>query len=156
MPLEPRVAKIVRLMNALDRRAEGTTMAQRRASSAAIARRGAVLVMPRGPEPAEQRDLLVPVDGGQIVVRLYVPHGARPAPLHVFLHGGGWCVGTLDERDARCRAISASGTSGPRRTSSSIYLPRPSNDIGRYCPSGRPATGIRRISASRRLRAIRC
>ena len=107
MPLEPRVAKIVRLMNALDRRAEGSTMAQRRASSAAIARRGAVLVMPRGPEPAEQRDLLVPVDGGQIVVRLYVPHGARPAPLHVFLHGGGWCVGTLDERDARCRAISA-------------------------------------------------
>lgn len=107
MPLEPRVAKIVKLMNALDRRSAETSMADRRASSAAIARRGAFLVMSKGPEPASQRDILVPVDGGQIIVRLYVPHGARPAPLHVFLHGGGWCIGTLDERDARCRAISS-------------------------------------------------
>jgi acetyl esterase len=107
VPLEPRVAKIVKLMNALDRRPDGSTMAQRRAASAALARRGAALVMPKGPAPAEQRDILVPVAGGQIVVRLYVPHGPRPAPLHVFLHGGGWCIGTLDERDPRCRAISA-------------------------------------------------
>jgi acetyl esterase len=107
MPLEPRVAKIVKLMNALDRRPAQATMADRRAASAAIARRGGFLVMPKGPEPAEQRDLLVPVDGGQIVVRLYLPHGRRPAPIHVFLHGGGWCIGTLDERDARCRMISA-------------------------------------------------
>jgi acetyl esterase len=107
MPLEPRVAKIVKLMNTLDRRSDDAPMAQRRSSSAAIARRGAFLVMPKGPEPAAQRDISVPVDGGQITVRLYVPHGGRPAPLHVFLHGGGWCVGTLDERDARCRAISS-------------------------------------------------
>ncbi len=107
MPLEPRVAKIVKLMTTLDRRPTDATMAERRASSAAIAKRGKLLVMPAGPEPAEQRDLMVPVAGGQIVVRLYVPHGAGPAPLYVFLHGGGWCVGTLDERDPRCRAISA-------------------------------------------------
>ena len=107
MPLEPRVAKIVKLMNALDRRPDGATMAQRREASAALARRGAFLVMPKGPEPAEQRDITVPVAGGAIVVRLYVPHGARPAPLHLFLHGGGWCIGTLDERAARCRAIAS-------------------------------------------------
>ncbi|MCU1369067.1 MAG: hypothetical protein JWO77_261 [Ilumatobacteraceae bacterium] len=107
MPLEPRVAKIVKLMNALDRGPAEATMAQRRASSAAIARRGGPLVMARGPAPAQQRDLAVPVDGGQITVRLYLPHGGRPAPLHVFLHGGGWCLGTLDERDARCRMISS-------------------------------------------------
>lgn len=107
MTLEPRVAKIVKLMNVLDRRPADATMAQRRASSAAIAARGAWIVMPAGPEPAAQRDLLVPVQGGQIVVRLYEAHGAGPHPLHVFLHGGGWCVGTLDERDARCREIAA-------------------------------------------------
>jgi acetyl esterase len=28
----------------------------------------------------------------------------------VFLHGGGWCVGTLEERDPRCREISAGAT----------------------------------------------
>jgi acetyl esterase len=107
MPLEPRVAKIVKLMNALDRRGEQVSMAERRASSAAIARKGAFLVMAKGPEPAVQRDLQVPVDGGRITVRLYLPHGGRKAPLHVFLHGGGWCLGTLDERDARCRTISS-------------------------------------------------
>ena len=107
MPLEPRVAKIVKLMNALDRRPAGATMAQRREASAAIARKGGFLVMAKGPQAAEERDITVPVAGGQIVVRLYVPHGGRRAPLHVFLHGGGWCLGTLDERDPRCRAISS-------------------------------------------------
>lgn len=107
MPLEPRVAKIVKLMNTLDRRPESATMAQRREASAAIARRGGFLVMPKGPEPTSQRDLSVPVQGGEITVRLYLPHGRGPAPLHVFLHGGGWCIGTLDERDPRCRMISS-------------------------------------------------
>ena len=107
MALDPRVAKILWLMNRLDRRPAGATMAQQREASAAIARRLGFLVMPKGPEPASQRDILVPVDGGQIVVRLYVPQGGGPAPLHVFLHGGGWCIGTLDERDPRCRMISS-------------------------------------------------
>jgi acetyl esterase len=107
MPLEPRVARIVSLLNRVDRLPADQSMAARRASAAAVARRAGALVVPKGPEPASQRDVLVPVEGGQIVVRLYVPHTAGPAPLHVFLHGGGWCIGTLDERDGRCRAISA-------------------------------------------------
>jgi acetyl esterase len=49
----------------------------------------------------------VPVAGGRIRVRLYRPHGAGPFPLYVFLHGGGFCMGTLDEREQRCRAVSA-------------------------------------------------
>ena len=64
MPRDPGVCRIVGLMNLLDRRPAGQTMAQRRESSAAIARRGAFLVMPKGPAPADQRDLMVPVDGG--------------------------------------------------------------------------------------------
>ncbi|MGN6692779.1 MAG: alpha/beta hydrolase [Aquihabitans sp.] len=97
-------------MNALDRRPEGASMAERRASSAAMARKGGFLVMRKGPFIARQEDLVVPVDGGRITVRLYVPFGSRRPPLHVFLHGGGWCLGTLDERDPRCRTI-ASGAS---------------------------------------------
>ena len=72
-------------------------MAERRAASAAVARRGGFLVMPKGPAVASQADLTVPVAGGSITVRLYLPFGSRRPPLHVFLHGGGWCVGTLDE-----------------------------------------------------------
>ncbi|MGI8756031.1 MAG: alpha/beta hydrolase [Acidimicrobiales bacterium] len=105
MPIEPRVRRIVSIMNALDRGTEDVVMAQRRRASAATAKRLGFLVMRKGPEPAEQVDRLVPVDGGKIVVRTYRPHGPRPFPLYVFLHGGGWCVGTVAERDPRCRAI---------------------------------------------------
>lgn len=107
MPLDPRVRRIVQLMSALDSRGEDTPMADRRRSSAATAKRLGFLVMPKGPEPADQTDRLVPVNGGNIIVRVYRPHGPGPFPLYIFLHGGGWCVGTLGERDARCRAISA-------------------------------------------------
>ncbi len=82
-------------------------MARRRASSAAFSTRLGFLAMPKGPDPAPQHEVTVPVEGGQIRVRMYRPHGPGPFPLYVFLHGGGWCVGTLDERDPRCREVSA-------------------------------------------------
>jgi acetyl esterase len=50
---------------------------------------------------------MVPVQGGEIRVQIMAPAGSGPHPLHVFLHGGGWCVGTIHERAPRCRAISA-------------------------------------------------
>lgn len=107
MPLDPRVRRIVSIMNKLDRRDEDLPMVERRRASAATSKRLGFLVMAKSPEPAEQVDRLVGVDGGRILVRTYRPHGPGPFPLYVFLHGGGWCVGTLDERDARCRAIVA-------------------------------------------------
>ncbi len=107
MPLEPRVRRLVQVLNALDGPETEATMADRRRASAATSRRLGFTVMAKGPEPASQADLLVPVEGGRIIVRLYRPKGPGPFPLYVFLHGGGWCVGTLDERDPRCREISA-------------------------------------------------
>jgi len=106
VPLEPRLKPIIKL--AASRGDDlSTPMAVRRERSARLARAGARLVMPKGPEPAETRDLLVPVAGGRITVRLYRPPTPGPHPLYVFLHGGGWCVGTIDERDPRCRTIAA-------------------------------------------------
>jgi acetyl esterase len=108
VPLEPRVRLIVGLLSRLDGEADRSVpMVERRFASAALARRGAIAVMRRGAEPAEAFDRQVPVDGGSIRVRFLRPEGAGPHPLYVFLHGGGWCVGTLAERDPRCRAISA-------------------------------------------------
>ncbi|MEO6629586.1 MAG: alpha/beta hydrolase [Aquihabitans sp.] len=82
-------------------------MADRRRASATTSRRLGFVVMPSGPAPASQTDVQVPVTDGRITVRLYRPQGSGPFPLYVFLHGGGWCQGTIDERDPRCRAISA-------------------------------------------------
>jgi acetyl esterase len=79
----------------------------RRERSARLSHRGSLLVMHREPAPAATTHDYVPVDGGRILVRLYRPHGRGPHPAYLFMHGGGWCEGTLDERDSRCRAICA-------------------------------------------------
>lgn len=102
MPLEPRLRPIVRLVSRDDL---SLPMAVRRANSARLSHFGARLVMFPGPDPVEVRELSIPVVGGRIRARLLRPPTAGPHPLYVFLHGGGWCVGTLEEREARCRTI---------------------------------------------------
>jgi len=54
------------------------------------------------PEVAGIADHPVPVPDGEIAVRIYTPFGPGPFPAHLFLHGGGFWLGTLDQFDARC------------------------------------------------------
>jgi acetyl esterase len=44
-----------------------------------------------------------------VPVRVYVPQRARPVPLVVYLHGGGWVLGDLDMHDDTCRRLAAGG-----------------------------------------------
>lgn len=106
MALDPRVRQVVRIANRLDR-GQGMHLIDRRRVAATTAARLGALVMPRGPKPASTNDVEVPVDGGRIRLRIHRPSGRGPHPLHVFIHGGGWAVGSLDERDPRCRQIVA-------------------------------------------------
>ena len=107
MPLDPRVRRLVGVMNRLDRRDDDAPMVDRRRASAATAARLGFVVMPEGPAPACADRPPRPGAGAAS----WSASTARPdrdrSPLYVFLHGGGWCVGTLAERDPRCRAISA-------------------------------------------------
>lgn len=104
MPLDPRLRPLVALTARTEDDAD-TPMTVLRARSARQSQSLGWTVMRAGPK-VDITHRLVPVDGGHILVRLYRPNGAAgDLPLHVFLHGGGWCVGTLDERDPRCRAI---------------------------------------------------
>lgn len=107
MPLEPRLRPILAIAKATEVHDPSVPMSVRRAQSAARSRQLGWVVMPKGPQPARTFHVQVPVEGGAITVRVYVPEGGGSHPLYVFLHGGGWCVGCLDERDPRCRAISA-------------------------------------------------
>ncbi len=107
MPLEPRLARLVRLANATDRTDRAVPIATRREQDARLARAGWWLLLRAGPRAVTESECEVPVDGGVIRVRLYRPAGRGRLPLHVFFHGGGFCVGTLDERDPRCRTIAA-------------------------------------------------
>src|SRR5690606_23696482 len=50
-------------------------------------------------------DRRIPVEGGEITVRIYTPKGEGPFPLFVYYHGGGWVIGNLETSDAGCRLL---------------------------------------------------
>ena len=63
-----------------------------------IARRAAARTP--GPDLPEVRNLRI----GELPARLYRPVPG-PAPLVVYLHGGGWTIGSLDSHDRMCRRL---------------------------------------------------
>ena len=63
-----------------------------------------------GEPVAEVRDLEIESPSGGIPARLYRPEGEGPLPLVVYLHGGGWMVGSIESFDTVVRALAnASG-----------------------------------------------
>jgi acetyl esterase len=64
-----------------------------------------------GEPVAEEIDLAVTGPGGDVPVRAYVPAGgAAPRPVVVWLHGGGWMIGSVDSYRAPVRRLAnASG-----------------------------------------------
>jgi acetyl esterase len=58
-------------------------------------------------EVARVDDRVLPGADADIPVRVYTPHDAVgvPAPLLLWLHGGGWVIGDLDTADATARAL---------------------------------------------------
>jgi len=88
--------------------------------------------VPAGPELARVADHAVGVrDGAEIRVREYDP-GTGAADLLVYVHGGGWVIGSVETHDALCRTL-ARGT-GARVASVDYRLapehpyPRPVED----------------------------
>ncbi len=68
-----------------------------------------------GPEVAQVRDERIPVAGGATITgRVIVPEGA-PRGVIVYLHGGGWVIGAIDEFDALGRRMA-------QRTGAAVVL----------------------------------
>jgi acetyl esterase len=64
------------------------------------------LVSGAGEAVARVDDIAVPGPGGDVPARLYVPDaGEAGLPLVVYLHGGGWIMGSLESYDPVCRAL---------------------------------------------------
>jgi acetyl esterase len=53
----------------------------------------------------EVRDIEIEGPGGPIPVRVYRPEGDPTLPLVVYLHGGGWMVGSVESFDTVVRAL---------------------------------------------------
>jgi len=78
---------------------EPADLAQRRAQTEAAFS----AIRPPREEGVQVEDRKVEVEGGQILVRTYIPEGVeRPAPVLFYLHGGGWYMGNLDSAEAEC------------------------------------------------------
>jgi acetyl esterase len=58
-----------------------------------------------GPDVASVRDLVIPGPHGPIPLRAYRARQAGTLPVVVYLHGGGWTVGSVDSSDGVGRAL---------------------------------------------------
>ncbi|MFC5427924.1 alpha/beta hydrolase [Paraburkholderia denitrificans] len=104
MTLNAKIALVLEMV-ARARRAPYHTLAPHEAR-ASYEKSASVLEIPSAPMHSVE-DLDVPVrDGATIRARLYYPvepHWAEPLPALVYLHGGGFTVGSVDTHDALCR-----------------------------------------------------
>lgn len=61
-------------------------------------------VIPGLPNSVETCDVAI---SAQLAARLYIPlHGSALRPVLVYLHGGGWVVGSVETHDPFCRLLS--------------------------------------------------
>ncbi|HSX04677.1 MAG TPA: alpha/beta hydrolase [Rhabdochlamydiaceae bacterium] len=47
----------------------------------------------------------ISIPNSQVKVRVYTPKHETPLPIFVFIHGGGWILGNLDQYDSMCQTI---------------------------------------------------
>jgi acetyl esterase len=107
MPIDPRLQPFLEAIASAPPPDPSLSVAQKRAVAHAGMERGFLSFADPGPEPAATTDRRVPVDGGEITVRVYTPHGTAPFPAHVYFHGGAFWLGELDHFDPNCRDTSA-------------------------------------------------
>jgi acetyl esterase len=62
-----------------------------------------------GPTMARTREYMAPTSTGPIRVRIYDPGVSAPAPVLIYLHGGGFTLFSLDTHDRLMREYAAAG-----------------------------------------------
>lgn len=104
MPLNAKIALVLDMVARAGRPPYPTLTPQE--ARAAYEKSASVLEIPPAPMFSVE-DIRIPMrDGAAIRGRLYFPaepHWAEPLPALVYLHGGGFTVGSVDTHDALCR-----------------------------------------------------
>lgn len=101
MALHPLIDKMLQAMRAAGRPAlsAGSPAQARELVSATRAALGA------GPEVGAVSDLHIPTRAGDVPARLYRAPGVAEPGLVVYLHGGGWVCGSVEDFDLLTRAL---------------------------------------------------
>lgn len=63
------------------------------------------LLRPRPIHVANVANLTIPGPGGALPVRVYQPQPSELRPTILYLHGGGWVLGSLESHDWLCREL---------------------------------------------------
>jgi acetyl esterase len=108
MPLDPALVPIVEAVNENPPASDPTqTVQQQRDVAHGYMQQSFVALGEPAPEVGAIDDRTVPVDGGEIAVRVYTPKGSGPFPAHVYFHGGAFWLGELDHFDTGCSELCA-------------------------------------------------
>ena len=102
MPLDPTIAQLFAKMSAAGRPALSAGSPQDARDMTAATR----AALGTGPDIYQVKDIKIPTRAGSIAGRVFVP-AAQVSGLIVYLHGGGWVIGTIDDFDAMARALAA-------------------------------------------------
>lgn len=100
VPLDPQVAEDLR------RRATMTPFFRMPVAEARAAFEELTASAPKLNEPvARVEDRLIPGPGGDLGVRVYTPLAQGRLPNLLFIHGGGWVIGSVRSHDDLCRSL---------------------------------------------------
>jgi acetyl esterase len=105
MPVDPLLQPILDMMNANPPPDVSLPPVERRRLAEEGLDQGLFMLSEDPPEVASVVDHRVPVDGGEITVRVYTPEGDGPFPCYVYFHGGGWFMGRVEQFDTGCQEI---------------------------------------------------
>lgn len=101
MPLDSDLAAYLAHVAAAIPLPDPVTPSSRRARTEAIVRR-----FPYPPDAVAREDHWLHLPGREVLVRIYRPAPGR-LPAFLYLHGGGWVLGSVQSHDGACAALAA-------------------------------------------------
>ncbi len=105
MQLDPMIAQVLEMSKGQPPLHE-TTVEQARAGMELRVQ----MLKPLAPQNVTTQDLAIDTPAGPLPVRLYRAEAAEgPLPTLVYLHGGGWVLGSIESHDNVCRFLAEKG-----------------------------------------------